>query len=214
MLVKHPPLHTMKDTEPLTPESHGRPRHKSSPPFWPLLCAVLFVLAIAQAASFFFLFGRLEELRGRLEMATVQGGRRETRLTRDLQNLRERVDGLAEECNHAKADQTSNTPASPPHPPPQKHYQNPLRNVGAAGRVKRRASDPSYGINGALGEIGSDSDELSVQLQGEEGTERDGGDKSWLQLTSYARLPVSTHADPRPRGTSASHLYLYTDFSG
>ncbi|KAK8397870.1 hypothetical protein O3P69_004577 [Scylla paramamosain] len=197
----------MKDTEPLTPEPHGRLRHKSSPLFWPLLCAVLLVLAIAQAASFFFLFGRLEELRGKLEIATAQGGRREARVTRDLEDLRERVEGLAKECHQAKADHTSRSPTPPPHPPPQKHYQNPLRNLAGAGRVKRRASDPSYGINGALG---GDSDELSVQLQGEEGSERDGTDKSWLQLTSYARLPYEaiqefctrTHAScpPGPAG--------------
>lgn len=186
----------MKDTEPLALECRGREGRKGSPPFWPLLCVVLLVLALAQAGAFFFLFGRLEETRGKLEAATVQGGRREVMVTRDLQNLQQRLDALAEDCNVAKATAQARRPQeTPPHPPPSKPYQNPLRNLGAAGRMKRRASDPSYGVNGALGERDG---ELSVQLQGEDSLERSGDqDKSWLQLTSYAKLPVSTHAAPR-----------------
>ncbi|XP_050713156.1 uncharacterized protein LOC126996593 [Eriocheir sinensis] len=181
----------MKDTEPLTPDCRKRAGHKGSPPFWPLLCLTLLVLALAQAGAFFFLFGRLEDTRGRLEAATVQGGRREVRVTRDLHDLRERLDELAEECSHTKATaHARRPPASPPHPPPHKSYQNPLRNLAGKGRVKRRASDPSYGVNGALGEVSGGDGELSVQLQGEERSSDQ--DKSWLQLTSYAKLPVST----------------------
>lgn len=182
----------MKDTEPLTPECRRREGHKGNLPFWALLCLTLLVMALAQAGAFFFLFGRLKETRSKLEEATLQGSRREFRVTRDLQDLRGRLDELAEECSQSKATaHARRPPASPPHPPPHKPYQNPLRNLGAAGRVKRRASDPSYGVNGALGD---EDGELSVQLQGEDGLERSSDqDKSWLQLTSYAKLPVSTH---------------------
>lgn len=205
----------MKDTEPLTPDCPKRAGHKGSLPFWPLLCLALLALALAQAGTFFFLFERLEDTRGRLEAATVQGGRREVRVTRDLQDLRERLDELAEECSHTKAAaHARRPPASPPHPPPHKPYQNPLRNLAGKGRAKRRASDPSYGVNGALGEVSGGDGELSVQLQGEDRSSDQ--DKSWLQLTSYAKLPVSTHAVSRNGGLAQPcghvRMFLATGF--
>lgn len=81
-------------------------------------------------------------------------------------------------------------PTAPPSPSePSKEKTNHAHDRN--GRVKRHASDPSYGVNGALGGGVGEDGELSVQLQGEESRDGREAGKSWLQLTSYARIPYN-----------------------
>ncbi|XP_042231793.1 uncharacterized protein LOC121872803 [Homarus americanus] len=202
----------MNDKQPLTSEVQGDPHHRLGSRerslFLPLLSVFLCVLVLTQAASFFFLFGRLEAVRGKLEAVKVEGVRRESFISREVELLKSRVQMLVEDhpFTHDSTIQRHHLLHAPPHPPP--HPPPPvLRGPSPPSeppkvlkshprdsntRVKRRASDPSYGINGAIGEAGNEDEELSVQLQGERSDNEGEIVKSWLDLTSYARIPVST----------------------
>ncbi|XP_037790603.1 uncharacterized protein LOC119585960 [Penaeus monodon] len=167
---------------------------RGRPLLLPMLSAFLCLLVLAQAASFFFLFGRVEEVRGRAEAAEATGKSRDAHLSRELEALKEQLRAVR-----------SQYPAhAPPHPPPTSaarsdahrgshaHHRpghTPDGRPSGHRRAKRRASDPSYGVNGEVGEADGESGELSVKPLGEGSDNRSGLDESWLQLTSYSRIP-------------------------
>lgn len=203
----------MQDTQPLTSEvrqdPHQRLEARLRSLLLPLLSAFLCVIVLTQAASFFFLFGRLEAVRGRLE--AVEGERLEFSIAREVELLKSRVQVLVEDHTFTHASSTAHahhylhprphhSPPAPrppaPGPPSEPSKDRASQAHDRNGRVKRLASDPSYGVNGALGEGVGENGELSVQLQGEESREGGEAGKSWLQLTSYARIPVSTPSTP------------------
>ncbi|XP_047495526.1 collagen alpha-1(XXIII) chain-like [Penaeus chinensis] len=190
----------MKEEELLpreTPTKEGVLGIRGRPLLLPMLSAFLCLLVLAQAASFFFLFGRVEEVRGRAEAVEATGKSRHAYLSRELVALKEQL----------RAVRSQHTVPAPPHPPPtstarsdahrgshahHKPGHTPDGRPSGHRRAKRRASDPSYGVNGEVGEADGESGELSVKPLGEGSDNRSGLDESWLQLTSYSRIPYNT----------------------
>lgn len=182
------------------PTKEGALGTRGRPLLLPMLSAFLCLLVLAQAASFFFLFGRLEEVRGRTEAVEATGKRRDAHLSQELEVLKEQLRAVRNQ-------QLAHVPPLPPHPPPtgavksdahrgsHAHHRpshTPDGRPSGHRRAKRRASDPSYGVNGEVGEADGESGELSVKPLGEGTDNRSNLDESWLQLTSYSRIPVST----------------------
>ncbi|XP_045621271.2 uncharacterized protein [Procambarus clarkii] len=194
----------MSDKRPLTSEAPLEPRGR--PLFYLLLSVLLCLLLLTQAASFFYLLGRLEAVRGGLEAAKVEGARRDSYITREFELLKSRMQALVEDhpFTYGSVAESSHPPLhAPPHPPPpllrspsrpSPPVQDPANQSGEkSGRIKRRASDPSYVINGAVPEgAGVKGEELSMELQGKGSMTPSKVDDPWVELTSYSRLTYDT----------------------
>ncbi|KAK7077930.1 hypothetical protein SK128_021748, partial [Halocaridina rubra] len=160
-------------------------------------------LIILQVISFFFLYNHLEAVRVRFEREAQDTEKRGAFILQEVQLLKNQLRAIAEDQRHSYLRVSPSSPpppppTPPPYPPPSSasHSQPFLRetNVLPKGvdptnkrfqsRTKRRASDTSYGVNGDPQE-----GQLSVQLQGDGNGNRSEADQSWLQLTSYARIP-------------------------
>lgn len=180
------------------PSKEGLLGTRGRPLLLPMLSAFLCLLVLAQAASFFFLFSRVEDVRERAEAAEETGKNRDIYLARELGALKEQL----------RAVRSQHFVHAPPHPPPtgadkpdahrgsHAHHRagehTPDGRPSGHRRAKRRASDPSYGVNGEVGEADGESGELSVKPLGEGSDNRSGLDQSWLDITSYSRIPYNT----------------------
>ncbi|XP_068219056.1 uncharacterized protein [Palaemon carinicauda] len=152
----------------------------------PFLSLLLGALVLLQALSFFFLYDRLEIVRIRLDREAMETGKREDFIIREVELLKGQLLAL----NEVQALRNPRPPIHPPpYPPPVasgRAVEKPLVSRRTSGRIKRQASETSYGINGGNGQ-----DELSVHLHRDDAENRSEVDQSWLQLTSYARIPYN-----------------------